>query len=227
MANWTADTPGQIDSGSLATIATTIQTTETSLTEARDTALTAQGGITDSIWSGEAATAWVSSLSTPIGKINAVVPEMAAVRAAIATYTTTVEGIRTRATSYKETIVQATLTAMVQYMDPVGGPDPAQQALRDEQHQTALNDKAKAESLLEALAAEREEADALLVFPWWRQLGRPTGGARVHRHHVGCRPHPRRDCQGHGRAGFRARQERDLRRRGRRQTAVALRVVRQ
>ncbi|SMQ72513.1 hypothetical protein SAMN06295909_2790 [Plantibacter sp. VKM Ac-1784] len=163
MANWTADTPGQIDSGSLATIATTIQTTETSLTEARDTAVTAQGGITDSIWSGEAATAWVSSLSTPIGKINAVVPEMAEVRAAIATYTTTVEGIRTRATSYKETIVQASLMATVQYMDAIGGPDPAQQALRDEQHQTALNDKAKAESLLEALSAEREEADALLV----------------------------------------------------------------
>lgn len=163
MANWTADTPGQIDSGSLATIATTIQTTETSLTEARDTAVTAQGGITDSIWSGEAATAWVSSLSTPIGKINAVVPEMAAVRAAIATYTTTVEGIRTRATSYKETIVQASLMATVQYMDAIGGPDPAQQALRDEQHQTALNDKAKAESLLEALSTEREEADALLV----------------------------------------------------------------
>ncbi|KQQ51988.1 hypothetical protein [Plantibacter sp. Leaf314] len=163
MANWTADTPGQIDSGSLATTATTLQTTETSLTEARDTAVTAQGGITDSIWSGEAATAWVNSLSTPIGKINAVVPEMAAVRAAIATYTTTVEDIRTRATSYKETIVQATLLATVQYMDAIGGPDPAQQALRDEQHQTALNDKAKAESLLEALSTEREEADAQLV----------------------------------------------------------------
>lgn len=163
MANWTAENPGEIDSGALATTATTLQTTETSLTEARDTAVTAQGGISDAIWTGEAATAWVSSLSTPIGKINAVVPEMTAVRTAIATYTTTVEDIKTRATSYKETIVQASLTAMVQYLDPVGGPDPTEQALRDQQHQNALNDKATAERLLGELTAERETADAALV----------------------------------------------------------------
>jgi hypothetical protein len=163
MANWTAENPGEIDSGALATTATTLQTTETSLTEARDTAVTAQGGISDAIWTGEAATAWVNSLSTPIGKINAVVPEMTAVRTAIATYTTTVEDIKTRATSYKETIVQATLLATVQYMDAIGGPDPAQQALRDEQHQTALNDKATAERLLEGLTVDRETADAALV----------------------------------------------------------------
>lgn len=163
MANWTAENPGEIDSGALATTATTIQTTETSLSEARTVADTARAGISDAIWTGDAAAAWTSSLATPIGKIDAVLPEMAAVRAAIATYTTTVDDIKTRATSYKETIVQASLTAMVQYLDPVGGPDPTQQALRDQQHQNALNDKATAERLLEALTAERETADAALV----------------------------------------------------------------
>lgn len=163
MANWTAENPGEIDSGALATTATTIQTTETSLSEARTVADTARAGISDAIWTGDAAAAWTSSLATPIGKIDAVLPSMAAVRAAIATYTTTVDDIKTRATSYKEMIVQASLTAMVQYMDAVGGPDPAEQARRDQQHQTALNDKATAERLLEGLTAEREAADAALV----------------------------------------------------------------
>ncbi len=163
MANWTAENPGEIDSGALATTATTIQTTETSLSEARTVADTARAGISDAIWTGDAAAAWTSSLATPIGKIDAVLPEMAAVRAAIATYTTTVDDIKTRATSYKETIVQASLAAMVQYLDPVGGPDPTEQALRDQQHQNALNDKATAERLLGELTAERETADAALV----------------------------------------------------------------
>ncbi|MBF4568320.1 hypothetical protein ITJ57_06005 [Plantibacter sp. VKM Ac-2880] len=163
MANWTAENPGEIDSGALATTATTIQTTETSLSEARTVADTARAGISDAIWTGDAAAAWTSSLATPIGKIDAVLPEMAAVRTAIATYTTTVDDIKTRATSYKEMIVQASLTAAVQYLDAVGGPDPVEQARRDQLRQTAQSDQATAQRLLDELSAEREAADAALV----------------------------------------------------------------
>ncbi|HXH33391.1 MAG TPA: hypothetical protein VNJ54_03140 [Plantibacter sp.] len=163
MANWTADDPGRIDSGALGTTATTIQTTETSLGEARTAALTAQSGVSDAIWTGDAAVAWVSSLSTPIGKIDAVVPEMAAVRDAIATYTTTVDGIKSRANTYAEQIVQANLVALRQFMDPMGGPDPTEQARRDLEHQTAVTERGTAERLLAALSEERETADAALV----------------------------------------------------------------
>jgi hypothetical protein len=163
MANWTADDPGRIDSGALGTTASTIQNTETSLTEARSTAVTAQGGITDSMWTGEAATTWVYSLSTPIGKIDAVLPELATVRDAIATYTTTVDDIKSRANTYTERIVQANLTAMRQFMDPAGGPEPLEALQRELEQQTANIERANAENLLAALATEREAADAALV----------------------------------------------------------------
>ncbi|AZH83056.1 hypothetical protein EAO79_09205 [Plantibacter sp. PA-3-X8] len=163
MANWTADDPGRIDSGALGTTATTIQTTETALTDARAVALAAQGGITDAIWTGDAAATWVSSLSTPMGKIDAVVPELAAVRAAISTYTTTVDGIKSRAATYTEMIFQANITANQQYLDPQGGPSPLEQAQRDQVHQTAVSDRASAQRLLDALSEEREAADAALV----------------------------------------------------------------
>lgn len=163
MANWTAEDPGRIDSGALGTTASTIQTTETSLTEARTTAETAQGGISDSMWTGEAATTWVYSLSTPIGKINAVLPELATVRAAIATYTTTVDGIKTRAASYTDMIFQANLSAHQQYMDPQGGPTPEEQMRRDQLREAAVADRQSAQQLLDALSEEREAADAALV----------------------------------------------------------------
>ena len=163
MANWTADDPGRIDSGALGTTATTIQTTETSLTEARTVAVTAQGGISDAIWSGDAATAWVSSLSTPIGKIDAITPAMAAVRDAIATYTTTVDDIKTRATSYTEMIFQANISANQTYLDPMGGPTPEQQMQRDQVHQAAVADRQSAQRLLDALSEERQAADDALA----------------------------------------------------------------
>lgn len=163
MANWTAEEPGRIDSGALGATATTIQTTETSLGEARTVAANAQAGISDAIWTGDAAAAWTSSLSTPIGKIDAVLPSLTAVREAIATYTTTVDGIKSRANTYTERIVQANLTAMRQFMDPMGGPDPVEQARRDQEHQTAVTERSSAESLLAALSEERETADATLV----------------------------------------------------------------
>lgn len=163
MANWTADDPGRIDSGALGTTATTIQTTETSLGEARTVASNAQAGISDAIWSGDAAVAWVSSLSTPIGKIDAVVPSLTAVRDAIATYTTTVDGIKSRAATYTELIFQANLTANRAFMDPAGGPTPEEQMRRDIEHQTAVTDRATAQSSLDALSEERETADAALV----------------------------------------------------------------
>jgi hypothetical protein len=163
MANWTADDPGRIDSGALGTTATTLQTTETSLTEARTVAVTAQGGISDAIWSGDAATAWVSSLSTPIGKIDAITPAMAAVRDAIATYTTTVDDIKTRAASYTEMIFQANISANQTYLDPMGGPTPEQQMQRDQVHQAAVADRQSAQRLLDALSEERQAADEALA----------------------------------------------------------------
>lgn len=163
MANWTAEDPGRIDSGALGTTATTIQTTETSLGDARTAATTAQSGISDAIWTGDAAAAWITSLSTPIGKIDAVVPAMSAVRDAISSYTTTVDGIKSRAATYTEMIFQANLTANRQFMDPMGGPTSQEQMRRDLEHQSAISDRASAQGLLDGLSEEREAADAALV----------------------------------------------------------------
>jgi len=163
VANWTAEEPGRIESGSLGTTASTMQTTETTLGDARTVAATAQGGVTADIWSGDSAAAWTSSLSSPIGTIDAAVPAIAAAREAIATYTSTVDGIRTSADQYTQLIWEANLVINRTFLDAAGGPTPQEQNRRDTEREAAIADRSRAQNSLDALSDDRRDADAALV----------------------------------------------------------------
>lgn len=163
MGNWTREDPGLVDTGSLGTAATGIQTTETTLGDARTVVTTAQSGMTVEVWSGDAPAAWTASLNTPVGSIDQIVTALSAARTAIGTYSETVSGISTRAATVKQTIFESNQVINRQFADPSGGPTPEQLQQRQAQEQSAMGDLTMARNAMEGLADERTIADSTLV----------------------------------------------------------------